>query len=108
MVTLFVVVAWLIALASWLGVSQATSGVAGMCFACFMVITARIAQPDRHQTELLARLASASESTAKSPQASTTGSGVDATPSPESTTRPSTIAPPDRKSREVPYRVDAK
>ena len=57
MTTFFIVVGWLIALGSWLFVSQATSGVAGICFACFMVIAARVAQADAHQKELLLALA---------------------------------------------------
>ena len=44
MVTGFIVAAWLIALGSWPFVSNATSGVAGLWFACFMAIAARIAQ----------------------------------------------------------------
>jgi hypothetical protein len=51
--TFFVIVAWLIALGSWLFVSQATSGVAGLCFACFLAIAVRLAQADRHHKELL-------------------------------------------------------
>ena len=59
MVTGFIVAAWLVALGSWLFVSNATLGVAGLCFACFMVITARIAQADDHHKALLALLVKA-------------------------------------------------
>jgi hypothetical protein len=58
MITTFIVVAWLIALGSWLFISQATSGVAGLCFACFMAIAARIAQADAHQKQQLMALGS--------------------------------------------------
>lgn len=51
-----IVIAWLIAFASWLFVSQATSGVAGMCFACFLVISARLVQAERHHQQLVERL----------------------------------------------------
>lgn len=57
MTTLFSVVALLIALLSWLFVSQATAGVAGLCFACFILISTRVAQADNHHKELMARLA---------------------------------------------------
>ena len=58
-ISVFIVISWLIALGSWLFVSQATSGVAGLCFACVMLITARVAQADQHhkaQLEVLNRL----------------------------------------------------
>ena len=57
MITGFIVVAWLLALGSWLLVSNATAGVAGMCFACFMVMCARIAQADAQHAAVLAALA---------------------------------------------------
>jgi len=57
--TLFLIlVAWFIALGSVLfDVSQATRGVAGICFACFMIITARVLQADAHHRQLMAGLA---------------------------------------------------
>ena len=64
MITLWVVLAWLVALGSWFGVSQATVGVAGICFACFMAITARIDQAHRQHVELLALLAKLSSAAA--------------------------------------------
>mgnify|MGYP001174248368 CR=1 FL=1 len=56
MVTVFVVVAWLLALGSWFFVTGVTAGVAILCFACFMVMAARVAQADLQHKELLARL----------------------------------------------------
>jgi hypothetical protein len=50
------VLATLIALSSWIGVSQGTSGVAGMAFACFLAIGARIVQAGQHHKEIAARL----------------------------------------------------
>jgi hypothetical protein len=53
MVNAFIVVGWLIALGSVFAVSTATAGVGGICFACFLVITARVGQADRHHREVM-------------------------------------------------------
>lgn len=51
-----VIAAIVIVLGSWLGVSNATSGVAGICFSCFLLILARMVQAEKQHKELLARL----------------------------------------------------
>ena len=53
---LLVVIAILVVLASWTAVSNATLGVAGICFACFILILARMAQAEKQHAQLLARL----------------------------------------------------
>jgi hypothetical protein len=58
MVALFEVLAVLIALCSWIFVSQATAGVAGICFACFLLILARLSQAQAQHAELTKRLES--------------------------------------------------
>jgi heme exporter protein D len=52
MYSLITVAAVLIALGSWLFVTQATAGVAGLCFACFLGILARLVQAERHHRAL--------------------------------------------------------
>lgn len=56
MIALLEVVAFLIALGSWIFVSQATAGVAGICFACFLLILARLSQAQSQHAELVKRL----------------------------------------------------
>jgi hypothetical protein len=70
MVSAWMIFAFLIALVSCLFVSQATSGVAGICFACFLAIAARVTQANDHHRELLRALAdsAATRQTAPKPE----------------------------------------
>ena len=56
MITALIVAAIAVVLFSWLGVSNATLGVAGICFACFLLILARMAQAERQHAQLMSRL----------------------------------------------------
>jgi hypothetical protein len=51
-----IIVAILILAGSWLGVSNATSGVAGICTGCFFLILARMRQAEVQHTQLLEML----------------------------------------------------
>jgi hypothetical protein len=53
MAVLLIIVSLGIALVSWLGVTPATLGVAGLSTACFVGILARIAQAQAHHQQLL-------------------------------------------------------
>jgi hypothetical protein len=51
-----IILAILILAGSWLGVSNATSGVAGICTGCFFLILARMRQAEVQHTHLLEML----------------------------------------------------
>jgi len=61
MVAVLTVIAILIGLISWAFVSNATSGVAGIAFACLIGILARLVQADKHHRERAAAPATRNE-----------------------------------------------
>lgn len=56
MTIFLVIVASIVAVLSWAGVSSATSGVAGICFGCFLGIMARIYQAGEQHREIIRHL----------------------------------------------------
>lgn len=60
MTVILVILACIIGVLSWAGVSAATSGVAGICFACLLAILARIYQAGEQHRDMLRAIASKS------------------------------------------------
>jgi hypothetical protein len=62
LVYLLVVIAIVVVIGSWSSVTVATSGVAGLCTACFLLVLARVCQADLHHRALLAKLTTGPQS----------------------------------------------